>query len=306
VTENADVKIPIHAEIDQLFRLVTNTDSADITAEATGDRGPLYSALEGYPGPDRDDGGPIDIDFDAATPAIDGHVAARRNEAYQDLTTEHWAGEHYESWKRDFTDYVSDTVASEYDVTDLSPDELADFFAVFWANAETYTDTEMLSTPVPQYLLGRWGVVQFDDFKTHCLDNPEEAASVLSVLFDEDTHLVDRLTQFHDFASQAEMSSGNLLRVATTFLMGVHPDRYINFQYERFNTFFGDCSSVDELEDGFDARQYYRIVLACQDLWATMEPALEDVVAERDPAMVEIHTLIRLYQDFKESDTTAT
>lgn len=294
VTADTTSSIPVAAEIDQLFALVTAVEPDDIRAEATGPRGDLYTALEGYPGPDTDDRGPIEIDFGAATPVIDGHVAARKNGAYQDTTTEHWAGHHYESWKWDFASYITDELTSEYDVRDLSPSELEGFFDAFWANADAYTDTDTLSTPVPQYLLGSWGVRQFSDFESHCLAHPDEAATVLSSLFDEGEHLVDRLTRFHEFGSTANISNGNLLRVATTLLMGVYPDRYVNFQYERFDRFFSDCSSLEELEDGFDARQYYRIVLACRDLWDAMADDLPG------PAMLEVHTLIRLYQDFKE------
>lgn len=293
VTASNSDSIPVVAEIDQFFAFVTTTGQEDIEAESGGPRHELYDALRGYPSAASNDRGPIEIDFEAAMPALDGHVAARRNDAYADLETEHWAGRHYETWKWDFAGYVRDHVTSTYDVEDLSGEELAAFFDDFWTSADEYTDTEILSTPVPQFLLGRWGVVQFQDFKKACLATPEEAASVLSTLFSEEEHLVGRLHQFHDFAASDDVSDGNLLRIATTFLMGVNPDEYVNFQYERFDTFFCDCSNIDTLQTGFDAQQYYRIVLACRDLRDAMQDELPEA------SMLDVHTVIRLYQDYQ-------
>jgi hypothetical protein len=293
VTASTDDTIPVFEEIDQLFSLVTTVTPEDIAAEASGPRGALYTALRGYPGPLSGDGGPIEVDFEAASPAIEGHIAARQTDAYADHEREHWAGQHYETWKWDFTEYITERVATSYSLEKLSPHELEPFFDSFWTNSDEYTDTSKLSTPVPQYLLGRWGVVQFQEFKQTCLDNTEEAATVLSTLFSEDRNLVDRLQQFHDFAACEEVSDGNLLRIATTFLMGAHPDKYVNFQYQRFDTFFSECSTLESLETGFDARQYYRIVLACRDLRDVLQTELPEA------SMLDVHTLIRLYQDFR-------
>jgi hypothetical protein len=76
--------------------------------------------------------------------------------------------------------------------------------------------------------------------------------------------------------------------------MGVYPDDYVNFQYQRFEAFFSDCSDVESLEMGFDARQYYRIVLACRDRRGAMQAELPNA------SMLDVHTLIRLYQDFRD------
>lgn len=135
--------------------------------------------------------------------------------------------------------------------------------------------------------------MQLQDFQETCLDDPEEAAAVLSTLFDEDEHLVEGLHQFHTFAASDDVSDGNLLRIAMTLLMGAYPDEYGNFQYERFDTFFSACSNLDVLDTGFDARQYYRIVLACRDLRDAMREELPGA------SMLDVHTLIRLYQDFQ-------
>jgi hypothetical protein len=294
VTASAAEPIPIYEEIDQLFALITTATQDDISAEASGPRGALYSALRGYPGPAATDRGPIEIDFEAATPAIDGHIAARRHDAYADLETKHWAGQHYEAWKWDFATYIAEDVAKSYQLTDLSPEDVDSFLDDFWTNSNEYTDTDILSTPVPQYLLGRWGVVQLGDFRDTCTEDPERAATVLSTLFSQDEHLVDRLEQFHEFVASEDVSDGNVLRIASTLLMGVYPDEYVNFQYERFDTFFTDCSNVESLEMGFDARQYYRVVLACRDLRDAMQEELPDA------SMLDVHTLIRLYQDFRD------
>ena len=294
VTEATSEPIPVSEEIDQLFALLTTTTADDVAAEVAGPRGELYEALRGYPAGTTGDRGPIEIDFQAATPAIDGHIAARKTDAYTDTETQHWAGTHYETWKWDFAEYIATHVTAAYTLEDLSPDELESFFDAFWANADEYTDTDVLSTPVPQYLLGRWGVVQLQDFQETCFAAPEEAAEVLSTLFSEDEHLVKRLERFHEFAESDDVSDGNLLRIATTLLMGAYPDRYVNFQYQRFDTFFSDCSDIDSLAMGYDARQYYRVVLACRDLRDAMQDELPDA------SMLDVHTLIRLYQDYQE------
>jgi hypothetical protein len=292
VTASSSTPIPLFEEIDQLFALITTLDSQDIRTENAGERRDLYTALQGYPGTDS---GPIEITVAAARPAIDGHIAARNSGAYEDTTTDHWAGDHYESWKWEFAHYVTNHVTATYSLDSLTPADVEPFFEAFWDNADEYTDTGLLATSVPQYLLGRWGVVQLDDFRTHCLAQPEKAAMTLSTLFTRDDHLVDRLQQFHDFAASKEVSDGNLLRIATTLLMGAYPDEYVNFQYERFNTFFSDCSDLDSLDTGFDARQYYRVVLACRDIRNVMQEELDDA------SMLDVHTLIRLYQDFKDT-----
>ncbi|MFC6988783.1 hypothetical protein ACFQJD_08785 [Haloplanus sp. GCM10025708] len=77
--------------------------------------------------------------------------------------------------------------------------------------------------------------------------------------------------------------------------MGVYPEEYVNFQYERFDTFFSNCSTVDSLNTGFDAQQYYRIVLARRDLRDAMQDELPDA------SMLDVHTLIRHYQDVLEN-----
>ena len=293
VTGSNETPLSVYEEIDQLFALVTTATTDEIAASETGPQSELYAALRGYPAASTNDRGPIEIDLEAATPAIDGHVAARRNKAYADTDTEHWAGTHYETWKWDFAEYVSEQVAASFTLDNLAGEDVEPFFNAFWANADEYTDTDVLSTPVPQYLLGRWGVVQLQDFQATCLDDPEEAAAVLSVLFDEDVHLVDRLRGFHTFAASDEVSDGNLLRIATTLLMGVYPDKYVNFQYERFDTFFSSSANLDSLNTGFDAQQYSRIVLACRDIRDAMRQELPDA------SMLDVHTLIRLYQDFQ-------
>lgn len=117
---------------------------------------------------------------------------------------------------------------------------------------------------------------------------------MLSGLFDADRDLVERLEAFRRFGQEPEISDGNLLRVATTFLMGAYPDDHLNFQYERFDTIFADCSTVDSLDMGYDGRQYYRIVLACRDIRDVLRTELPDA------NMLDVHTLIRVYQDFTE------
>lgn len=290
VTADSPDQIPVYEEIDQFFEVVTTVSQAARRREEDGPRAALYTALRGYPS--TAGRGPIEVHFDRATPAIDGHIAAVKSGAYEDLETEHWAGGHYESWKWDFAGYITGTVATEFTLTDLGPTELDAFFEAFWGNADEYTDTDMLSTPVPQYLLGSWGVRQLPDYRTNCLEEPEQAASVLSNLFDEDEHLVTRMERFHDFAACERVSDGNLLRIATTFLMGAYPDEYVNFQYDRFNTFFLDCSNSGDLKQGYNARQYYQIVLACRDIQDVLQTEIEEA------SMLDVHTLIRLYQDF--------
>lgn len=121
-------------------------------------------------------------------------------------------GTHYEAWEWDFTNYVADDVATSFSHNYHSPNDIEPFFDAFWANPNEYTNTDILSTLVPQHPLGRWGVVQLQNFRDTCLENAEEATDVLSTLFSEDRHLVDRLVRFSEFASCDGISNGNLRR----------------------------------------------------------------------------------------------
>jgi hypothetical protein len=144
---------------------------------------------------------------------------------------------------------------------------------------------------------GQFHRLTWQDIVSYCHDNPDEAASVLSDLYNEELPIVDRLNEFYEFfrhlttRDENNRSPGSLLRAATALLMYAFPDQHITFQYQRMNNFFSEYSTLDGLDTGFNARQYHEVAIACRDLLSKIEDRTGDA------SMIDVQTLIYIADD---------
>ncbi|GGI95183.1 hypothetical protein GCM10008995_01650 [Halobellus salinus] len=137
----------------------------------------------------------------------------------------------------------------------------------------------------------------WQDIVAYCHDNPDEAAAVLSDLYNEEISVVDRLNEFYEFfrhlttREENDRPPGSLLRAATALSLYAFPDRHITFQYRRMNNFFSEYSTLDSLDTGFNARQYHEVAVACRDLLSKIKDRTGDAT------MIDVQTLIYIADD---------
>lgn len=290
-TQGTSYEIPVYAEIDEFFRLVQTTDRDTINAQVRGPYASLFRPLIGYR-----------IHTDSAEPfswegvdeLIKDHVSARDSGAYDDLETAHWGGTHIESWKWQFKDYFQEIVQAEFDLTDLSGADIPRLFDAIESPPEEF---DAVSNVPAKMMGGQFHRLTWGDIVDHCHENPEEAAAVLSDLYDENLPIVDRLNEFYEFfhyltaREENDRSPGSLLRASTALLMYAYPQRHITFQYQRMDNFFERYSTSDGLDTGFNARQYREVATACRGLLDRIEKYTED------GSMIDVQTLIYIADD---------
>mgnify|MGYP006993518075 CR=1 FL=1 len=291
VSAGKPCELPIYAEIDEFFKLVETTDRETVSAQLTGPYASLFRPLIGYRFRTES---AAEIEWDGVDALITDHVEARDSGAYDDLETAHWGGTHIESWKWQFEAYFQDVVKKEFDLTSLDPEDVPSFFD---ALEDPDTEFDVVSNVPAKMMGGRFHRLTWDDIVARCRDNPDEAAVVLSRLFDEEVAIVERLDEFYEFCrpltdrAENERSPGSLLRAATTLLMYAYPQRHLAFQYQRLDDFFSTYATVDGVDTGFNARQYQEVAIACRDL-------LERIAAVTDDAsMIDVQTLIYVAND---------
>lgn len=290
-TEGRPYELPIYAEIDEFFRLVETTDRETVSAQVTGPYAPLFRPLIGYR--HRSDSAE-ELRWSGVEGLIDQHIEARDSAAYDDLETVHWGGKHIESWKWQFKEYFEEVVRAEFDLTNLSAEDVTAFFDAI-ENPDAEFDA--VSNVPAKMMGGQFHRLTWGDIVDHCHENPTEAATVLSDLYDEELPIVDRLNTFYEFfrhlttREENDRSPGSLLRAATALLMYAYPQRHITFQYRRMDHFFEQYSTSDGLDTGYNARQYKEVALACR--------ALLEKVEERSgqASMIDVQTLIYVADD---------
>ena len=284
-------EVPLYAEIDEFFKLVQTADRDTINAQLTGPHAALFRPLIGH----RVHTSSADpIEWDGVDALIESHVDARDSGAYDDLETAHWGGTHIESWKWQFARYFEDVIRAQFDLTELTPTEIPQFFA---AIEEPDAEFDAVSNVPAKMMGGQFHRLTWQDIVAHCHDNPEDAAAVLSDLYNEDLPIVDRLNEFYEFfhhlTTRADNARGpgSLLRAATALLMYAYPDRHITFQYRRMDHFFAAYSTLDGLDTGFNARQYHEVAVACRELMRKID------VHAGDASMIDVQTLIYIADD---------
>ncbi|SDY39598.1 hypothetical protein [Halopenitus persicus] len=284
-------ELPRYAEIDEFFRLVQTTDRETIAAHVTGPYAALFRPLIGHR---VHTGGADPIEWQGVDALIEAHVDARDSGAYDDLETAHWGGTHIESWKWQFADYFETVIRADFDPTALTAADVPRFLA---AIEEPDAEFDAVSNVPAKMMGGQFHRLTWQDIVAHCRENPAEAAAVLSDLYDETLPIVDRLNEFHECfrhlttRDENDRSPGSLLRAATALLMYAYPERHITFQYQRMDAFFADYSTLDGLDDGFNARQYREVAIACRDLASRIEDRAGDA------SLIDVQTLVYIADD---------
>lgn len=290
-SEGTSYEIPVYAEIDEFFRLVETDDRDMINTQLTGPYAPLFRPLIGH-----------SIHTETAEPfrwrhidtLIQDHVEARDSGAYGEDGDTHWGGGHIESWKWQFKNYFQEVVRSRFDIAGLTADDIPRLFEML---QEPAAEFDVVSNVPAKMMGGQFHRLTWGDIVDHCHENPEEAAAVLSDLYNEELSIVDRLNEFYEFTfhlttrNENDRSPGSLLRAATALLMYAYPQRHITFQYQRMNHFFREYSTSDGLDTGFNARQYQEVAVACRDLLSRIEDRTGDA------SMIDVQTLVYVADD---------
>ena len=200
-----------------------------------------------------------------------------------------------ESWKWSHAAYVQEVITTEFDLSDLRPAEVAPFLDRF-----PKAPAVEIKSQVPAYLLGgRSGGIQWSAFKNYALEDPEEAAEALSLLFDEDEPLAERLRRFNSFCRPLETSGGPMLSLATMFLMFAYPQEYVMYKYGKFRAFFGAYSDY-EVTTGYDVDQYWILNEGCRRIRRRLSDEFAaDPRIDVDADMLDVHTFIWVTEKYE-------
>lgn len=280
-------EVPLYAEIDEFFRLVETVDRDTITAQVTGPYASLFRPLIGYRFH-------TDTTETIKWDGVEALIEARDSGAYADQETAHWGGTHIESWKWQFKNYFQDVVWTEFDLTELTAEDVPRFFETLENPTEEF---DAVSNVPAQMMGGQFHRLARREIVDHCHENPTKAAAVLGDLFDEDLGIIDRLNEFYEFCrhlttkEENKRGPGSLLRAATALLMYAYPEHHITFQYQRLDDFFDQYSTADGVEMGFNAQQYREVTIASRDLLEKIKDRTGDA------SMIDVQTLIYVAND---------
>jgi len=185
-------------------------------------------------------------------------------------------------------------IKETFDITDLTADDVPAFFD---AIEEPSAEFDVVSNVPAKMMGGRFHRLTWNDIVAYCREHPEEAARVLSDLYNEELSIVDRLHEFYEVfhhlttREENDRSPGSLLRAPTALLMYAYPQKHITFQYQRMDHFFQEYSTSNGLDSGFDARQYHEVALACRELLDRIETRTGNA------SMIDVQTLIYIADD---------
>ncbi|MFC7233456.1 hypothetical protein ACFQMM_22660 [Saliphagus sp. GCM10025308] len=194
-----------------------------------------------------------------------------------------WNKGHVEVWKDEYREHVETVVKPKYELTAIEPDEIEPLL-------DDLTESMSASSPVPAYMLGgRQGGILWSGFKDRSLEDPEEAAAVLSYLFDDGDHVSLRLDRFATFYGHLDDGGGQLLSLATILLTFVYPREYVLYRWRLMSTFFGDFADY-KVQTKFNTTQYWKLNVACKrQLLAELDHHLDDAT------MLDVHTVMYVY-----------
>ncbi|THE66379.1 hypothetical protein D8Y22_02615 [Salinadaptatus halalkaliphilus] len=280
-TAATDHEVPWYFELEQFLVMAGTENQYDIHSALPVD--PEYPKVVGW----EAEGHAGKIVFRDLAPLLEKYTESKAGGGFEKGETGLW-GDYWESWKWTHADHIRTNVRTEYEITDLSGDELESFLKQF----KNAPDVELSST-VPTYLLGgRSGGILWNDFKNRSLEHPHDAAEVLSMLFDENKPLTDRLARFNDFYAPLETSPGPLLSLATMFLMLTYPTEYVMYKYGKFSSFFEEYSDYN-VSTGFEPKQYWVLNEASQRIVRRLNGMFdEDPRIDTEASMLDVHTLI--------------
>jgi len=193
-----------------------------------------------------------------------------------------------EYWKFKFQDYFETEIKSEFDLTDLDSVSVTDLVSELGQRIE-WLDNKI----VPAFMIGGpAGGIVWDDFEALTEDNPEEAAEVLSYLFNENEELTERLDRFYEFygeiAEQEGASGGPLLGLATWLLMFAYPESHIFYKISLFSNFSKQHNVELEINQraGYDVDQYIEL----RKYSARLNEGLSEFLSEAD--MLDVQDLL--------------
>ena len=279
-TKGTDHEAPLHHEICEFLQLIANPDEDAIVDLLQSDE--EYQPLTGW----RDEL-PLknDIGLRGHVEHVEGYIEAKKRGGFErDGPKNLWNEDHWEVWKEEYREHVRTVVEPRYDLTNLSADELEPLF-------DDLNESVSISTPIPTHMLGgRHGGILWGKFKARTFEHPEEAAAVLSYLFEEDEDLDIRLDRFGRFYGQIDPGGGALLSLATILLTFVYPREYVFYKWSEMASFFGDFADYN-VNQGYNTTQYWKLNLACKEqMLSALDRELEGAT------LLDVHSLLYVYK----------
>lgn len=276
-TASTSHEVPLNHEISEFLRFVATTNDDELV-EILGTTAEKYEPIYGWSQEAVVLG---DVKFSGLKRHLDGYVEAKLGGGMdKDGPTDLWNRGYWEAWKDAYLKHMETTIKPTYDLTGLEPGMVESFI-------DDLNESTTLTTPVPSYMLGgRQGGILWSQFKSRSLENPEEAAEVLSYVFDEEKDIGIRLDRFGQFYRMIETSGGPLLSLATILLTFAYPDEYIFYKWSLMNTFFSEFTDY-HVETGFNPDQYAKLNW---ELKSKVLPVLRKDIP--DATMLDVHTLL--------------
>lgn len=185
----------------------------------------------------------------------------------------------WETWKLDYLEHFQTEIADHFDLRNLRAEDIEPIL-------NRLDDQKVESTNIAAKMMG-YGAGWYG-LKAAAESDSAEAAEALSLLFDEDEPLVERLETFREFCGEEieELGTeGHILGIASFLLMYAYPQRYVFYKWAEFRSFFEQHFSYT-VSQGFDPGQYVELLDPC-------ETVLERLESEMDGAsMIHVHNVI--------------
>lgn len=277
-TLGTDHEVPHNHEMSEFLGFVATQDDEVIEETLLDDEyRPIRGWREAWP-----------VESGISLSGYESHVknyakAKKKDGLKQDGPNNLWNKGHVEVWKDEYRKHVETVVKPKYDLTAIEPNEVDPLL-------DDLTESMSASSPVPAYMLGgRQGGILWSGFKNRSLEDSEEAAAVLSYLFDNEDHVNLRLDRFGSFYGDLDDGGGQILSLATILLTFVYPREYVLYRWGLMSTFFGDFANY-KVRTGFNTDQYWKLNVACKrQLLTELDRHLNDAT------MLDVHTVMYVY-----------
>ncbi|WP_201289242.1 hypothetical protein [Halovenus carboxidivorans] len=225
-----------------------------------------------------------EIEFDGIEDVVNRFVEVWDAGGYEEDATSPVG---WETWKWDYQRHLEAEFLANTEVTKLSPSDVPVLL-------EVLDEQVSIGTTIPAYMLGggQNGGVAWHEFKEISEADVEATADTLSFFFDPTEDLVERLDRFREFYADVEAGSapGSLLGLGACLLMFVHPGQYVHYKWTQMRDFFGEFADY-KVNQGFDARQYQELNIACQELLERLQGRVDN------PSMLHVQTMIWSWDD---------
>ncbi|AGN02382.1 hypothetical protein L593_12195 [Salinarchaeum sp. Harcht-Bsk1] len=294
-TKGTEHEASVRAEMEQLFHAFATLDSGDLSAQLKGPYSEFYRGL--YGGSAMDRGRPDPVELVDIGPLAYAYAHGKVNDAYDEPDVSGFFGGYWENWKREYCDYVEETIRDEFTLDDLEAEEIEPLF-----KALTDREATNLNASVIEYLMGgQWGQYVWNDVEEYFTSNPEEASAVLSEFFDSSKPDVTRLRLFREHTihikEEEGRSPGSIERMATSLMMVCEPDEQIGLPPSKTAEFVEAKTTLDDYESGFRPRQYRSVVNALRTFRDEIQSAVEELGGDQSVSMLDVHNVIWMYED---------